>query len=1200
MLKKVKLMNDLITIVTVTYNAEDLLEATILSIINQSYKNIEYIIIDGASTDKTIEIIKKYEDSISYWISEPDEGIYYAMNKAIKKASGKWINFMNAGDTFFDLDTVEYVMNHRSSYAELIYGNFQIKESGVVRKAWDKSQWHFFMPFCHQTLFTRTTIMKEELFDTSFKLAADHNFIIKMYVEQKIFDYIDKTLVIFTLGGFAESNEFLMNIESLKVLLDHKIPQQEVYQSHWYKVFSRNACLEKINYISDLEKKIINNRKTIAFKESLLKGKDSFIEYQKSIIDNQNKIIEKQDETSHQLFTLFHDIEVVASISSYKNPLKKYRSYKNMLSTYHRMKNLLLEEDLIKRVKKVNLNIEYTVISATYNVEKYLEDFFKSLIKQSLNFENHIHLIMIDDGSTDGSAEIIKTWKDRYPDNIFYYKKENGGAASARNFGLQFCHTKWVTFIDPDDFIDKDYFKEVQTFEIAHQETYLSMISCNLIFYIESDKTYEDTHPLKYRYLQGEKIVSDSDLEGMVQLATNSAFFRYSIIKKNLLVFDERVIPNFEDAHFVGKYLLSLEGTSVGFASNAKYYYRKRSACNSLLDTSWTKPELFDDGLKYGCLDLLMDAKQSKGYVPEHTQRTVLYHLSWFFKHIINHRENISFLTDEQVAIFKILLQKIFDYIDIQTIQKFNLSGLWLFHKIGLLGLYKETDSTSQTFIIKDYDEIKLQIKIHHIYYYRHNTTFLINGKKVSPSFSKIKNTYFLDDVFIYERILWIDGNKDDLLTIKTENMKTHIFMGGKSYGEEISLSDIILYFNKENIINPFTEKNNLIRENVLNTVNQRKYKDAWLLIDRDTQADDNAEHLYRYITNVHPEINAFFGLRRESHDWDRLEKDGFNLIEFDSYEYKLVYLYTKHLVSSHAENYIINYLPAKWDMNIPRTIYTFLQHGVIHNNLSNWLNSYNVDCFITTSKREYDSIVDDGTSYQFTKKEVVLTGLPRHDSLLSGKDKIENFILIIPTWRKNLMGEEKEKNIGNSKALNSEFKDSEYFKRWNSVLRSKKLFNLSNEYGYKIGFFPHANIQPYLDIFEIPNHIEVLSHEHSSIQDLFQRSALMITDYSSVAFEMGILQREVIYYQFDHQDIFNGKHTSQKGYFDYTKDGFGPVCYKEEEVMNELESFLDSGGKVREVYLERMQDFFEFHDTNNCQRVFETIQKLDSKDIES
>ena len=105
--KTIQAKHGCVTVVTVTYNAQDYLEKTIQSIISQSYSDIEYIIIDGGSTDGTLDIIKKYEKNITYWVSESDNGIYDAMNKGIKKASGEWINFMNAGDGFVDTNSIE-------------------------------------------------------------------------------------------------------------------------------------------------------------------------------------------------------------------------------------------------------------------------------------------------------------------------------------------------------------------------------------------------------------------------------------------------------------------------------------------------------------------------------------------------------------------------------------------------------------------------------------------------------------------------------------------------------------------------------------------------------------------------------------------------------------------------------------------------------------------------------------------------------------------------------------------------------------------------------------------------------------------------------------------------------------------------------------------------------------------------------------
>ena len=127
---------------------------------------------------------------------------------------------------------------------------------------------------------------------------------------------------------------------------------------------------------------------------------------------------------------------------------------------------------------------KYSIISAVYRVEKYLDEMLSSLLRQTLDFKSSIQVILVDDGSDDGSTQICKEWASRYPDNIIYLHKENGGQASARNYGLAYATGDWVTFIDPDDLLDKNYFLEVdKALNITSNESNLHIISCNFIYY---------------------------------------------------------------------------------------------------------------------------------------------------------------------------------------------------------------------------------------------------------------------------------------------------------------------------------------------------------------------------------------------------------------------------------------------------------------------------------------------------------------------------------------------------------------------------------------------------------------------------------------------------------------------------------------------------------------------------------------------
>ena len=119
-----------ISVVTVCYNSVNTIEETMLSVLNQTYPDIEYIIIDGGSTDGTVDIIRKYAARLGYWISEPDKGIYDAMNKGIAAATGDYINFMNSGDMFASNDVLSSFKNFVSDDPEIVYGDVKLSYKG--------------------------------------------------------------------------------------------------------------------------------------------------------------------------------------------------------------------------------------------------------------------------------------------------------------------------------------------------------------------------------------------------------------------------------------------------------------------------------------------------------------------------------------------------------------------------------------------------------------------------------------------------------------------------------------------------------------------------------------------------------------------------------------------------------------------------------------------------------------------------------------------------------------------------------------------------------------------------------------------------------------------------------------------------------------------------------------------------------------
>lgn len=223
-----------VSIVTVCFNADETIEKTLKSILDQTYTNYEYIIIDGASKDNTNQIIQKYlpkfqEKGITVqYVSEKDDGIYFAMNKAIHMARGEWIAFMNADDSYYDNQVLGDIFEGKTyeGYDVLYgdtnfvsYGGMKIVKPDPIEVLGDRG------PFAHQSSFVKTEIMKDKLFDTSYELAADYQFFLELWLEHKRFYYIQNRIVsnFSTLGSSAKRN-YKSNLELQKIRCLHKIP----------------------------------------------------------------------------------------------------------------------------------------------------------------------------------------------------------------------------------------------------------------------------------------------------------------------------------------------------------------------------------------------------------------------------------------------------------------------------------------------------------------------------------------------------------------------------------------------------------------------------------------------------------------------------------------------------------------------------------------------------------------------------------------------------------------------------------------------------------------------------------------------------------------------------------------------------------------------------------------------------------------
>ncbi len=392
-------------------------------------------------------------------------------------------------------------------------------------------------------------------------------------------------------------------------------------------------------------------------------------------------------------------------------------------------------------------------------------------------------------------------------------------------------------------------------------------------------------------------------------------------------------------------------------------------------------------------------------------------------------------------------------------------------------------------------------------------------------------------------------------------------------------------------VANRVTRQNYIINAFVLRKayfMNKRKFEGRriWLYFDKLYKAGDNGEYAFRHAMSRNDGIECYYIINKDSLDYPRLKAEfPDNLLIYDTLKCQLYALMAENVVATHPD--IIEFCSIKLKLasavkDLFNANLICIAHGItIQKNADYQHRLYDNTMFYTTSSK-YEVAHIRNPIYGYREDEVALTGLARFDGL---KNNDQKQILITPTWRRNIVG---KASRNTAREYADGFKQTNYYKIYNSLINDERIIEVAKKTGYKIIFLLHPAMSAQIDDYDRNDYVELIQASGDlNYEKILTESSLMVTDYSGIHYDFGYMRKPVIYYQPKEVPM-----RFEEGGMKFSTMGFGPVCSEYEDAVSLICEYMENECKMPDEYKKHADDFFAFDDFNSSERIYDAILK--------